>query len=548
MKITFLGAVKAVTGSCFLVETRNSKFIVDCGLFQGYKVDEKNNAEDFAFNIKELDFVILTHAHIDHSGRLPKLYKDGYRGRIISTKATADLCEIMLPDSGHIQEAEAEWSNRKRARAGKKPLPPIYSVEDATNCTRLFERHRYYETIILNDEIRLRFCDAGHTLGSSILEIWIKEGATETKLVFSGDLGNKNMPILRDPDIIEEADYLIMESTYGNRLHKQSAVCVKEIIDTIIETVDKGGNAVIPSFAVGRTQELIYELNKHIGQYSYELKRILEIPVYIDSPLAISATDVFRNNLDCFDEEAKEYIANGDNPLDFPGLRFSKTAEDSKMLNSLKESAVIISASGMCDAGRVRHHLKHNLWRPESSVIFVGYQAPGTLGRRIVDGAKKVKIFGEDIIVRAKIQCFDGFSGHADMNGLLDWLSSFRRGPQKIFLVHGEAESIENLSKEINKQLGLQTIAPKFQEEFILSAGKKERKGAIPQAESRTAARENKLKRENMISEINVLSAEFEAVSKALMQEISGSTERESLEDLETRLNRIKAALKENAV
>ena len=549
MKITFLGAVNSVTGSCFLVETRNSKFIVDCGLFQGYNIDEKHNSEDFYFNINELDFVILTHSHIDHSGRIPKLYKDGYRGRIITTKATAELCEIMLPDSGYIQESEAEWNNRKRTRAGKKPVPAIYTAEDAINCLSLFEKRRYYETIILNDEVRIRFNDAGHVLGSAILEVWIREGNIETKLVFSGDLGNKGMPIVKDPDIIEEADYLIMESTYGDRLHKQSIAYVKDIINTIIETIDKGGNVIIPSFAVGRTQELIYELNKHIGQFSYELNRILDIPVYVDSPLAISATAVYRNNLDCCDEEAREYIANGDNPLDFPGLQFSKTADDSKALNNLKASAIIISASGMCEAGRIKHHLKHNLWRPESKVIFVGYQAPGTLGRRIADGAKKVKIFGEEIIVRAKIQVFDGFSGHADMNGLLDWLSSFKQGPKKVFLVHGEMKSIENLKTEIEEKLKFETIAPKLQEEFILAGRIKSKGKVVPQSHDETKEKhqDNKLKREILAEKIEKLHTEFEAVSTALLQEVYKGSDPKELDILEDRLNKINSALKEIA-
>lgn len=431
MKITFLGAAKTVTGSCFFVETASTKFLVDCGMFQGYSKNNALNEEEFPFNVEELDYIFLTHAHIDHSGRIPRIYIKGFRGQIIATKATVELCAIMLPDSGHIQEYENEWTNRKRLRAGKPPVEPLYTYQDAVNCLELFRKVSYDEVIKINDEIRVRFRDAGHILGSAIIEMWINERGEEIKIVFSGDLGNKDIPILRDPSIIESADYLVIESTYGNRLHNERVDKAEYFLNLINSTIEKGGNVIIPSFAVGRTQELIYELNKKKEVYDEKLKMLFATPVYIDSPMAISATEVFRNNLDCYDEEAREYIENGDNPLDFPGLQFTRTAEESKALNERKESSIIIAASGMCEAGRIRHHLKHNLWRKDSTIIFVGYQAEGTLGRRLLDGAKKVRLFGEEISVEARIEMIEGFSGHADKEGLLKWIERFNRKPKK---------------------------------------------------------------------------------------------------------------------
>ncbi|ADU74679.1 metallo-beta-lactamase family protein [Acetivibrio thermocellus AD2] len=470
MKITFLGAAKTVTGSCFFVETASTKFLVDCGMFQGYSKNNALNEEEFPFNVEELDYIFLTHAHIDHSGRIPRIYIKGFRGQIIATKATVELCAIMLPDSGHIQEYENEWTNRKRLRAGKPPVEPLYTYQDAVNCLELFRKVSYDEVIKINDEIRVRFRDAGHILGSAIIEMWINERGEEIKIVFSGDLGNKDIPILRDPSIIESADYLVIESTYGNRLHNERVDKAEYFLNLINSTIEKGGNVIIPSFAVGRTQELIYELNKKKEVYDEKLKMLFATPVYIDSPMAISATEVFRNNLDCYDEEAREYIENGDNPLDFPGLQFTRTAEESKALNERKESSIIIAASGMCEAGRIRHHLKHNLWRKDSTIIFVGYQAEGTLGRRLLDGAKKVRLFGEEISVEARIEMIEGFSGHADKEGLLKWIERFNRKPKKIFIVHGEEDAMIEFSEEINRRFNIETVIPSRGESFILNA------------------------------------------------------------------------------
>ncbi len=471
MKITFLGAAKTVTGSCCLLETGNVKFLVDCGLFQGRSKEDALNQEPFPFNPSEIDFILLTHAHIDHSGRIPKIYNDGFRGEVIATKATVDLCSIMLPDCGHIQEFENEWTNRKRERAGRPPVEPLYTHQDALDSMGLFRSEEYDEIIELNSGIKVRFNDAGHILGSSIIEIWFTEDGRDCKIVFSGDLGNRDIPILRDPSIIGEADYLVIESTYGNRLHVDNKNKVERFVDIINDTIKKGGNVIIPSFAVGRTQEIIYGLRKKRDDYNSKIESVMNVPVFIDSPLAISATEIFRKNLDCYDREARAYIENGENPLDFPGLQFTKTPDESRALNERKGSSIIISASGMCEAGRIKHHLKHNLWRKESTILFVGYQAMGTLGRRLVDGANKVKIFGEDITVNARIEMIDGFSGHADRDGLINWIGGFqRKKPRKIFIVHGEERVMDEFSEFIEKKFNIDTVIPDKGEYFTINA------------------------------------------------------------------------------
>ena len=457
MKILFIGAAQTVTGSCFLVETDHVRFLVDCGLLQGSREESRANHLPFPFHVDTLDFVLLTHAHIDHSGRLPKLYKDGYRGPVYATKATAELCGIMLPDSGHIQESEAEWQNRKGKRAGRAAEPPLYTMQDAIDMCALFEPVRYDRSFNPADQVRVVMRDAGHILGSAILEIFVTENGSEQKIVFSGDLGNKGIPIMRDPAIIDGADFLVLESTYGDRLHAQPDNAVDRFVSIINDTMARGGSVIIPSFAVGRTQEIIYALNKEEERYHDRRSAFMRAQVYIDSPLAISATKVFRENMDCFDEEARQYIENGDNPLDFPNLHFSTTVEESKALNNSDDSMIIISASGMCEAGRIRHHLKHHLWRSDSSVLFVGYQAHGTLGRQLVDGEKTVWIFDDEIAVKAQIEVFDGFSGHADRDGLIDWVRSMKKKPAHIILTHGEPEVIARFAGSIGEQLGIAT-------------------------------------------------------------------------------------------
>ncbi|MDK2918596.1 MAG: metallo-beta-lactamase family protein [Candidatus Petromonas sp.] len=463
MKIKFLGAANTVTGSNYLITTNKYKFLIDCGLFQGNDKIEKLNYEDFKFDPWEIDFLILSHSHIDHSGRIPKLVKEGFKNRIFCTRPTLDLCEIMLKDSGKIHEAEAEWENRKRTRVGLEMIQPLYTAEDAEISMQYFNPVPYGEIVTINKDIKLRFRDAGHLLGSAIVELWIREDDEEKKLVFSGDLGVKDRPLLRNPDYIEEADYLIIESTYGNRLHENAKERITRLVDIILETTKRGGNVIIPSFAVGRTQEIIYELNKYYDDKE-KSKEFLNIPVYIDSPLAISATDIFKKNSDFFDTEAKDFILSGDDPLDFPNLQLTRSVIESKKINTSSEPKIIISASGMCDAGRIKHHLKHNLWKQSTSVIFIGYQAQGTLGREIQEGAKMVKIFNEDIIVNAQIHSIEGFSGHADMNDLINWLSHFKAKPKKAFVVHGEKESTEHFSNLIIERFGLEAIVPRLDE------------------------------------------------------------------------------------
>ena len=473
MKITFLGATKTVTGSNFLVEAAGKKFLVDCGMYQGHGNIEEKNYDDFLFNVNEIDFMLLTHAHIDHSGRIPKLYNEGYRNPIYAQKATCDLCSIMLPDSGHIQEMESEWKNKKRIRQGKEPYVPMYTAGDAIDSLEVFRPVKYDEIVDIDENIKVRFSDAGHMLGSSIIEIWANENGKETKAVFTGDLGNNDIPLLACPTMIESADYLVMESTYGSRLHEKNEEKAHIFLDTVYETIEKGGTVVIPSFAVGRTQEILHELNKikeNTDDEAFKLKyeKLMKVPVYVDSPLAISATEIFRMNTELFDDDVKEAMAKGDNPLEFPGLKFTKTADESKALNESNEPSIIISASGMCEVGRIKHHLKHNLWNPNSTILFVGYQAPGTLGRKIVDGEKRVKIFGEEINVNARIEYIEGYSGHADQEWLLNFIYSFYTKPKHIFLVHGEEEGQVVLKDKIIENTGISVTIPDFGETYTL--------------------------------------------------------------------------------
>ena len=473
MKITFLGATKIVTGSNFLVEAAGKKFLVDCGLYQGKAELEEQNYRDFDYNPAEIDFMLLTHAHIDHSGRIPKLYNDGFKGPIYAHKATCDLCQIMLPDSGHIQEMEAEWKNKKRLRKGQPTRGPLYTAEDALKCMEIFVPVKYDEIIQVSEDIYVRFNDAGHMLGSSTIEIWAKEDGKETKAVFSGDLGNNDIPLLSEPTMIDNCDYLVMESTYGSRLHVRNDQKAELFLKIVSETIDNGGTVVIPSFAVGRTQEILYEINKikenrNDEEFLREYRTLMKVPVYVDSPLAISATQVFKENMDLFEDEVKEEMERGNNPLEFPGLKFTQTAEESKALNESDEPAIIISASGMCDVGRIKHHLKHNIWNPKSTILFVGYQAPGTLGYEIVNGAKKVTIFGEEFAVNARIEYIEGYSGHADQEWLMNFVYSFYNKPKHIFLVHGEEESQEVLRNKILENTGIGVTIPEYGETYQL--------------------------------------------------------------------------------
>ncbi|WP_320129411.1 MBL fold metallo-hydrolase [uncultured Sphaerochaeta sp.] len=475
MDITFLGAAQQVTGSCTLVESAGLKILVDCGLPQGD--DERESGMDFTFDPVSIDYVLLTHAHIDHSGRIPLLVKNGFKGKILSTSATADLCDIMLADSGHIQEMEAEWKNRKQKRAGKGAVEPLYTVKNAKEAMQFFQSCKYGEIVDLGHSCKVRFIDAGHLLGSSSIELWLAEGKEMRKLVFSGDIGNFDQPLIKDPEYIDDADFVIMESTYGNRLHKKplnavgnsvpTSIRAQELANIVERTFKRGGNVIIPSFAVGRTQEILYLLRVVLEKGL--CPSFKDIPVFVDSPLSVKATQVFSGNIFGYmDSEAMELVNKGINPIVFPSLVTITDSEASKALNFRKESCVIISSSGMCEAGRIKHHLKHNLWRSECTVLFSGYQAGGTLGRSILDGARHVTIFGEQIDVECEICELQGISGHADQEGLVKWLTAFKKEPKLAFINHGDKEVAPWFAQFVTKTLGIQAYAPHSLEHFDL--------------------------------------------------------------------------------
>lgn len=456
MKITFIGATHEVTGSCYYLEAAGKKFLVDYGMEQGPNYYEN---QEIPVNPGDLDFVLLTHAHMDHSGNLPALYAKGFQGPIYATDATCHLCDIMLRDSAHIQMFEAEWRNRKGRRQGKPDFIPAYTMEDAMGILKNFVRCPYHQVLKPAEGIQVRFVDAGHLLGSASIEVRITEDDQEKVIVFSGDIGNLNQPLIKDPEYLHEADYVVMESTYGDRSHGERPDYVTMLSDVIQRTFDRGGNVVIPSFAVGRTQEMLYFIRqiKEEGRvYGHD-----GFKVYVDSPLANEATTIFgEHRYDCFDEEALELIHKGINPISFPGLKTSVTSDDSKAINFDDDCKVIISASGMCDAGRIKHHLKHNLWGEKNTILFVGYQAIGTLGRALLEGASEVKLFGETIHVAAEICQMPGISGHADVNGLIEWAKAFDEKPKKVFVTHGEDSVTEVFAKRLTEELGYDTMAP----------------------------------------------------------------------------------------
>ena len=454
MKLSFLGAAREVTGSCFLVEAADVRFLVDCGMVQGGREAPTRNRKPFEFDPASIDFVLLTHAHIDHSGLLPKLTRSGFNGPIYATTATVDLLGVMLPDSAHIQESDAK-RDAKRFR-GKNPMPPLYTLQDARECLNQAKSVVYDQEFSPHASVRCRFRDAGHILGSAILEVWVAEQGHATKLVFSGDLGQPGRPILRDPTPIEEADILVIESTYGNRRHQNLSATEDEMIAIVEKTLfERGGNVIMPAFAVGRTQEVLYHLHRLACE-----GRLRHPKVFVDSPMATDATRITREHLELFDEQAKRlagWHARGEN---LPYLHFTASVEESKALNQIRSGAIIISASGMCDAGRIRHHLRHNLPRRECSVLIPGFQAQGTLGRRLVDGAKRVRIFGEDIPVRATVHSVGGLSAHADQGALLDWAGAFSRPPKQTFVVHGESSAALALADTLRQELGWQVTVP----------------------------------------------------------------------------------------
>ena len=474
MKLHFYGADRCVTGSCHCLEINGKRILVDCGLQQGR--DELDNAM-FAFNPGDIDILLVTHAHIDHTGRIPLLVKRGFTGRILTTRLTADLMRIMLLDSAHIQESDAEYQNRKGERAGREPVEPLYTTEDAMNVFKLVTTCEYGQTVELCEGVTAVFTDAGHLLGSASITLELDEGGVHKTLVFSGDIGNVDQPIIRDPQLLKKADYVVMESTYGDRNHTEVWSYTDELAEIIDETLGKGGNVVIPSFAVGRTQELLYFIREIKDQKL--VKSTPNFPVYIDSPLAKAATTVFCGDLHGYlDEQALDLVKDGTHMFTFPNLNLVESSEESKMLNMDTTPKVIISASGMCDAGRIRHHLKHNLWRANSAVVFVGFQSPGTLGRRLLDGVEKVKLFGEEIAVKAKIVNFQGLSSHADHDHLVEWIKAFDPKPAHVFVVHGDEDVAPVFAEELNS-LGFHAHAAKFTECYDLAANEMVSEGYI---------------------------------------------------------------------
>jgi len=463
IRVTCLGGAGSVTGSCYLVESPQSrKILVDCGMFQGGRQMESRNREEWGFNPKEIETLFLTHAHIDHSGRIPKLVKDGFKGRIITSPPTAELCEIMLLDAAHIQEMDAEWQSRKNKRQAGTDVTPLYTTEDAEASLKLLHPIERDQIITVEPGVKARLRNAGHILGSSILELWVEGGEEPLKMVFSGDLGKKDQLIVKDPHEIFNADYLFVESTYGNRLHRTFEESKHELVEAIQYSVSAGEKIIIPAFAVERTQEILYVLGEFLRS-----GLIPEIPIYLDSPLAIKATEIFRRNKKYYDEEAGSIVDSGYDPFDMPNLRFTPTTKESMAINAAKGSAVIIAGSGMCTAGRIKHHLKHNLWRPGASIVIVGFQAKGTTGRKIVDGAKQVKIFRENVAVRARVFTIGGFSAHADQEDLLEWVSHFESNP-RVFVVHGEAAASTALAEKIQERLHLTAHIPRWKERLIL--------------------------------------------------------------------------------
>ena len=471
MKLEFLGAAHEVTGSCHYLEFADKHVLVDCGMEQGPDLYVN---QEIPVNASTIDYVFVTHAHIDHSGLLPMLYNQGFRGQIFTTTATHQLCEIMLKDSAHIQMFEAEWKNRKAKRAGRPEVVPLYDMNDAVGVLGHFVSCDYHSVINVCEGLKVRFVDAGHLLGSSSIEMWISEntaeGVEERKIVFSGDIGPGNRPLIKDPEYLTSADYVVMESTYGDRTHETPPDYAVELARVIRDTFTRGGNLVIPAFSVGRTQEMLYFIRRI--KMENLLPEFQNFEVYVDSPLAVEATTIFGKNVqDCFDDTALALVQQGINPIGFPGLRMAITSDESKMINFNDKPKVILSASGMCEAGRIRHHLKHNLWRKDSTILFVGYQVPGTLGNALLNGAKEVKLFGETIEVQAKIENLPGISGHADVNQLTKWVSMFDPKPKRVFIVHGEDKVTEQFAAHIHEELGLEAYAPFSGDAFDLLTG-----------------------------------------------------------------------------
>jgi len=468
MKITFLGAARTVTGSCYVLECEQGRFAIDCGMHQGNRgIEMRNWDENGMYRPESLDFILLTHAHIDHSGLLPRMAAQGFKGLVYTTSPTKELLGIMLEDSARIQETEAQWRSTKKLRAGDPPVEPLYTVEDAQKVLRLIKTQDYNQVFEPAPGIRVIFNDAGHILGSAFIELWVKEGDEETKLVFSGDLGRPNQLLIPDAQTVETADFLFLESTYGARNHKNEAQSRDELAEAIAYSHARGEKVIIPAFAVERTQELLYSLYL----LHKEGRLPADMPVYVDSPLAIKATEIFRRHWDYYDQQTKELVRKGENPLELPNLRFTLTVEESRAINVAQEPAIVIAGSGMANAGRIKHHLRHNIWKPGASIVFVGFQAEGTPGRRIVDGAKTIRILSEELSVKAKVFTIGGFSGHAGQSQILDWLSHFRSPQVQVYLVHGEHSGQKTLAELIRDRFKLTVHIPDYLDECLLEKG-----------------------------------------------------------------------------
>ncbi len=530
IKVTCLGAAGSVTGSNYLVENSNgNKILVDCGLFQGGREMEKRNSMEWGFDPREIEALFLTHAHIDHSGRIPKLVKDGFKGKIITSPPTAELCEIMLLDSAHVQEMDAEWQSRKNRRQGKKGIHPLYNTEDAQKSLQYLSPVERDREVTLAPGIKFRLRNAGHILGSSLVELWIADGDREVKVVFSGDLGNQDQLIVKDPHEVIDADFLFVESTYGNRLHRSFIDSKAELLEAIRYAVSNNEKVVIPAFAMERTQEILYLLGEFARDGS-----LPNIPVYLDSPLAIKTTEIFRKNKGYYDEEARAIVEQGFDPFDMPNLTFTPTTEASIAINEKPGSAIVIAASGMCTAGRIKHHLKHNLWRTGASIIIVGFQAQGTTGRKIVDGEKQVKIFREDVAVKAKVYTIGGFSAHADQAGLLEWVGNLSQSKPRVFLVHGEPTAAQVLAEKIEERFQLETYIPSWKETLSLSAKEGIGKSKIP---DETAPD----KEQTMLRSLASIEEELARLKKSIEEGDKKATEEhlEQLKDIEKNLQGI---------
>lgn len=550
MKISFLGANRLVSGSCYLIQTKYKKFLVDCGLFRGDEAITRLNYSPFSFRPEEIDFIILTHAHIDHCGRIPQLYREGFQGHVYCTKPTMELCSVMLPDSGQIQEEDAEEENQRRLRSGESFVEPLYSIEDALDALLLFRAVPYQYKISVDENISFRFQDAGHVLGSASIELWIREEGKECKWLFSGDIGRKNKPFLRNPQRVKEADYVVVESTYGARKHRPYRKEVKKFFSIIDKTLKRGGDVVIPAFALQRTQDIIYELSQYynlqIKPFKNRDRRLKKLRFYLDSPLAIAATKIYRNNPQDFARKNLKIMEKGNQLLDFQSFRMTRTSKASRRIGRSKRSKIIISAGGMCDGGRIQYHLRDHLWKRESSIIFVGYQAEGTLGRKIISGEKSLDIMEEMIDVRAEIYHLDGFSSHADQDEILWWLKGLQRKPKKVFIVHGEKNESESLSGRLKDDLVFDTHVPAIGETFLIQNNQIVTQGLIKDENKEVQLNEIARSINKIKHKLSLLLTDMEFSGVELEQENLFYKVKEQLEQLQHDIKKVKRLIKQN--